>query len=160
MWVNMYDRQAAVGYARRWAMRRNPLYYDFDGLGGDCTNFVSQCVYAGAQVMNYAYPFGWFYRDLSNRSPSWTGVAFFCDFMVSNHGVGPFGKLTSLEKLLPGDVIQLGDGTRFYHSLLVVDTVPQILVAAHTNDVYGKPLSEYFFAAARGIHVEGVRIMS
>ena len=27
---------------------RNPAYLDFHGLGGDCTNFVSQCLYAGA----------------------------------------------------------------------------------------------------------------
>lgn len=36
-----YDREQAVQYARMWAYDRNPAYYDFSNLGGDCTNFVS-----------------------------------------------------------------------------------------------------------------------
>ena len=42
-----YDRDAAVAYARRWALSRNPLYYDFEDIGGDCTNFASQYIFAG-----------------------------------------------------------------------------------------------------------------
>lgn len=48
-----YDRKAAVEYARKWAYGRNPAYYDFSRLGGDCTNYASQCLYAGSDVMNY-----------------------------------------------------------------------------------------------------------
>ena len=33
-----YDREAAVRYAHRWAYGRNPNYYDYEELGGDCTN--------------------------------------------------------------------------------------------------------------------------
>ncbi len=39
-------------YAHLWAYGRNPRYYDYEGIGGDCTNFASQCIYAGAGVMN------------------------------------------------------------------------------------------------------------
>ena len=49
-----YDRAAAVAYAHAWAYRRNPAYFDYSGIGGDCTNFASQCLYAGAPVMNFA----------------------------------------------------------------------------------------------------------
>ena len=42
-----YNRASAVAYARRWALSRNPLFTNFAGRGGDCTNFISQCVYAG-----------------------------------------------------------------------------------------------------------------
>ena len=69
-----YNRQAAVSYARKWAFRRNPNYYDFENLGGDCTNFASQCIYAGAGVMNYTPVFGWFYKSANDRTASWTGV--------------------------------------------------------------------------------------
>ena len=55
-----YDREAAVAYARRFALSRNPAYYDFSDLGGDCTNFASQCIYAGAGIMNYTPTFGWY----------------------------------------------------------------------------------------------------
>ena len=69
-----YDRAAAVEYALTWAFRRNPAYYDFSEIGGDCTNFASQCVYAGSGVMNYTPDVGWYYINVNNRSPSWTGA--------------------------------------------------------------------------------------
>lgn len=59
-----YDRRRAVEYALRWALSRNPEYYNFDNIGGDCTNFVSQCLYAGCRVMNYSGDDGWYYIDL------------------------------------------------------------------------------------------------
>ena len=70
----IYNRAAAVAYARRWAMDRNPAYYDFSNLGGDCTNFASQCIYAGARVMNYTKVLGWYYRTTGDRTASWSGV--------------------------------------------------------------------------------------
>ena len=42
-----YDRDRAVQYAHTWAFQRNPQYYSYDLLGGDCTNFASQCQKAG-----------------------------------------------------------------------------------------------------------------
>ena len=71
-----YDREAAVAYAKKWAFRRNPAFYDFSKIGGDCTNFASQCIYAGAKVMNYTPTFGWFYKSANDRTPSWTGVEY------------------------------------------------------------------------------------
>ena len=48
-----YVRERAVMYARKYALVRNPLFYSFAGIGGNCTNFVSQCVLAGSCVMNF-----------------------------------------------------------------------------------------------------------
>lgn len=45
-----YNRGKAVAYALEWAMSRNPAYLDFEELGGDCTNFASQCLLAGGGV--------------------------------------------------------------------------------------------------------------
>ena len=56
-----YNRANAVAYAKKWAYGRNPKYYDFSDLGGDCTNFASQCIYAGSGVMNYTPTYGWYY---------------------------------------------------------------------------------------------------
>ena len=39
--LQAYDRAAAVAYAHRWAFRRNPAYYDYEKIGGDCTNYAS-----------------------------------------------------------------------------------------------------------------------
>lgn len=47
-----YDRLEAVIYAHRWAYGRNPAFYDYEEIGGDCTNYASQCIYVGTGVMN------------------------------------------------------------------------------------------------------------
>ena len=54
-----YDRRAAVAYAHQWAYGRNPDFYDYEEIGGDCTNFASQCLYAGTGVMNFDPVYGW-----------------------------------------------------------------------------------------------------
>ncbi len=158
-----YKREKAVEYAHKWAFSRNPAYYDFSALGGDCTNFASQCVYAGAGIMNYKPVYGWYYVNAGNRTPSWTGVEYFYNFMVGNTGVGPFMQLVDLHNILPGDVIQLKfDGPNFEHNPVVVSvgSVPDpsnILVAAHTFDADDRPLNTYPYTALRPLHVLGVR---
>ena len=42
-----YRRLNAVLYAHRWAYGRDPQFYNYEAIGGDCTNFASQCIYAG-----------------------------------------------------------------------------------------------------------------
>ena len=81
MIITTYDRNLAVSYATKWALNRNPKYYNFDKLGGDCTNFVSQCIFAGCNLMNYSKNNPWFYHSLNDRSPSWTGVEFLYKFL-------------------------------------------------------------------------------
>ena len=154
-----YDRQAAYEYAKKWAFKRNPEFYNFDKIGGDCTNFASQCIYAGAGVMNYTPTFGWFYRSVNDRTPSWTGVEYLYNFLVNNEGAGPFAEEVPLNKLEVGDIVQLGRATGdFYHSPVVVSVSGgRILVAAHTYDAFNKPLFSYNFERVRGIHILGVR---
>ena len=82
-----YNREKAVAYARAWALKRNPRYLDFEKMGGDCTNFASQCIFAGSGVMNYASPLGWYYNSQSDRSPSWTGVPYLRNFLIANKGI-------------------------------------------------------------------------
>ena len=153
-----YDASRAVSYAKRWALGRNPDYYNYDGVGGDCTNYVSQCIYAGSQVMNETPIYGWYYYTASNRTASWTGVAFLHDFLVNNQSIGPFGHAADKQEMVPGDVIQLGRmNGDFYHSLFVLETYPKILVAAHTSDALFRPLLSYQYDFIRYIHIDGVR---
>lgn len=49
-----YNREKVVNYAKEWAYKRNPKYYDFDLVGGDCTSFGSQCIFEGSNIMNYS----------------------------------------------------------------------------------------------------------
>lgn len=152
------DIAAEIDYARRWAFGRNPAYYDFDGIGGDCTNFISQCLYAGGAAMNYTQDIGWYYNSLHDRSASWTSVEYLHSFIISNNGIGPFGKEVPIDKAKAGDIIQLGNEDKFYHSLLVI-AVPggEPYIACHTYDQYNIPLSSYRYKKARCIHVIGAR---
>ena len=158
--IKPYLRERAVAYARKYAFGQNPIFGNFRGIGGNCTNFVSQSVYAGSCVMNYTPTFGWYYVSLEDRSPSWTGVQFFYNFMVDNKGVGPFGKETSLDEVEIGDVIQLGNNQDgFYHTLLIVGFEGEDpLVAAQTDDAYARPLSTYSYDFNRFIKILGVRV--
>ena len=47
-----YDRQAALDYARQYTAARNPAWDDYAGMGGNCQNYVSQCLYAGGIPMD------------------------------------------------------------------------------------------------------------
>ena len=153
-----YNRTKAVAYARRWALDRNPDFYDFGNVGGDCTNFASQCVYAGAGVMNFTPETGWYYRSSFNRTASWTGVEFFYKFLVNNSSVGPFGHVISQWEAEPGDVVQLGTQTgHFYHMPVIIQVSPIILVAAHDFDTVDKPLHSYNSENMRFLHIDGVR---
>lgn len=157
--VTAYNRMRALTYARRWAFARNPLFNDYSAFGGDCTNFASQCLLAGALVMNYDQPFGWYYRSDTDRAPAWTGVAPFYRFLTENEGAGPFGRAVGREELLPGDFVQLGRAEDdFYHTLLVLEVGEDIFVAAHTDDAFMRPLSSYTYALSRFLHVDGVRV--
>lgn len=154
----LYDREAAVAYARAWALLRNPMYYDFQRVGGDCTNFASQCVFAGARAMNYTPVMGWYYRTSSDRTASWSGVEYLYNFLVRNASVGPFAREVAWREVLPGDLVQLGkSGGRFYHSPVITAVSPELLVAAHTDDALDRPLSTYAFDAVRFVHILGVR---
>ena len=154
-----YIRENAVAYARKYAFQRNPIFYTFEGIGGNCTNFVSQCIYAGGCVMNYTPTFGWYYISLNERSPSWTGVEFFFNFMTQNADVGPFGRAATRDELEIGDVIQLGRNEEgYYHTLIVVGFDGEDpLVAAQTDNAYARPLSTYDNDYERYIKILGIR---
>lgn len=157
-----YNRAQAVEYARVWAFGRNPAYYDFSDLGGDCTNFISQCLYAGSRQMNFTPTFGWYYLSPNQRTPSWSGVPYLYSFLTTNKGVGPYARSVDIEALEPGDIIQLGgQAGDFYHSLLVTGkSGPIPLVATHTYDAFGRPLTSYSYELARYLHIEGVRVQA
>lgn len=157
-----YDRRAAVRYAHRWAYSRNPNFYNYDELGGDCTNFASQCLFAGTGVMNYTPDFGWYYIDANRKAPAWTGVPYFFNFMTRKQvSPGPFGIETDLDELEPGDFVQFRFARDvFGHTPIIVamgdpPTLENTLVAAHTYDADWRPLSTYHFQEIRFIHILG-----
>ena len=157
-----YDRVAAISYAHRWAFSRNPAYFNFNEIGGDCTNFASQCLYEGTGVMNFRADFGWYYIDPNRKAPAWTGVEYFYNFMTRKEiSAGPFAIQTDLNSILPGDFVQLRFGPdNFGHTPIVVAmgfpaTLDNTLVAAHSVDFDWRPLSTYTFQEIRFLHILG-----
>lgn len=159
-----YNRERAVEYARKWALSRNPLFIDFTGRGGDCTSFVSQCVFAGTGVMNYTQTYGWYYISPTDRAPAWSGVDEFFNFLTgkpefreANGGIGPQGIDVRDGRIIEiGDVIQLANAEgQFYHTLIISGfTDNDILICAHSDDALDRPISTYNFASLRVIHIE------
>ena len=143
--INRYNRTEAVNYALKYAKERNPKYHDYTNEGGNCTNYISQCLYAGAPVMNF-FKNGWFYL-----------------FLISNDGIGVFGQVSPLEGCEAGDIIQLKFKNKpvFSHCLFVTKVISlkpkEIYVCANTRDVKAVPLSYYSFEQMRLIHILGYR---
>lgn len=154
-----YDREAALAYADRWALSRNPAYLDFSNLGGDCTNFISQCLYAGIGVMNYTPDTGWYYINGNRKAPAWTAARYLHRFLLNNQGVGPYAREMGPGDMVPGDLVQLMNASGvFYHSLLIMRIVgDQIFIATHTLDAYMRPLSSYNYYAASFMKIVGGR---
>lgn len=153
-----YQRERAVMYARKYALVRNPLFFTFEGIGGNCTNFVSQCLLAGSCVMNFTPLYGWYYLSTNRRSASWTGVDFFYNFLTQNVGVGPFGTEIALSDAQIGDIIQLSNGANYYHTLIITEiTENDVLVCANSIDSLDRPLSSYNYVNLRVIKIFGVR---
>ncbi len=159
-----YNRNKAIEYAQKWAFSRNPQYYNFDRVGGDCTSFASQCIYAGSNIMNYTKEKGWYYINGYSKSPSWSGVEYLYQFLTTNKLVGPYGKETMQNNIQLGDIAQLSfNGSMYTHTLVIVNienhlTLSGIKIASHTFDSFNKAISEYDFEKIRFIHIEGVRL--
>lgn len=159
-----YNRDKSVSYAHKWAFDRNPKYYNFDGQGGDCTNFASQCLFAGCGVMNHGGIMGWFYNSPSSRSPSWSGVEFIYNFLTKNKGVGPYGLKADVKDVQPGDLVQLKlvGASVFGHSPVIVSvgspsSIDTILVSTHTFNADNRRLNTYNWDDIRFIHIQGAR---
>ncbi len=152
----IYNRNLCVEYAKRYAYKRNPKYYNFDKIGGNCTNFASQCLYAGLPVMNHA-PLGWYYNSADSRSPSWTSVESFYDFLTANTGVGPYAIQVDLPKVEIGDFVQLANRNDYFHTLVICETVGGIKVCANSIDSFMRPINSYYFTSLRFIKILGGR---
>lgn len=156
-----YNREKAIAYAHRWAFSRNPAFYDFSLIGGDCTNFISQCLYAGGLPMNYTPETGWFYINLNRRTPSWSGVEPFFRFLTTNTAAGPRALIVPPAWIIPGDIVQLSfNGETYAHSLLVVEVGnppdnSNILIATHTFDSDYRPLDSWENVNYRYLHIIG-----
>lgn len=132
-----YRRQDAVLYADRWWDDFNPQFAAFEV---DCTNYISQCLFAGGAPINYTgkRDSGWWYKGYVGGKEAWS-----YSWAVSNalerylsSGSSVAEPVNRAEQLELGDVIVYdwdGNGA-FQHSTIVTayDADGMPLVNAHT----------------------------
>lgn len=131
-----YNRLNAVRYAEVWWNQRNP---GFPKMENDCTNFISQCLFAGGLPMN-GQPIrnrGW-WQQQANWSFSWAVANNLRWYLSRSGNIIGAAEADKPDKLVPGDVICYdfeGDG-RWNHNTIVtaLDPSGQPLVNAHTYD--------------------------
>lgn len=160
----VYNRAGAVSYADKYAglawgagnnNNYNRNYRDFNDRGGDCANFVSQCLGdqdGGKMAMDNL----WYYdRREHAGSQSWVRAESFGDWLLYNgrgrrleRGTFPdLNQPTSkfprgaIREMVPGDIIGYGERGFSRHLAIVVGTDSQgyPLVNAHNVDRYHCP---------------------
>ncbi|MGO1369603.1 amidase domain-containing protein [Senegalia sp. (in: firmicutes)] len=159
-----YNRQKAIEYAKKWAFDRNSKYYNFEELGGDCTNFISQVLHAGECPMNYKKWEGWYYNNVNDRAPAWTSANYLRKFLTNNKERGPIAEVSNIDSVEIGDIVQLNfdSDSIFEHSLVIVDiksprSIENIYIAAHTYDRYNYSLANYYIQELQFFHILGYK---
>ncbi|MGG6312565.1 amidase domain-containing protein [Paenibacillus macerans] len=135
-----YRREEAVLYADRWWDSFNPEFAAFEV---DCTNYISQCLFAGGAPINYTgkRESGWWYKGYVGKQEAWSyswSVANALERHLSRSDSGLRAELLERpEQLQLGDVIIYDwDGNGAYqHSTIVTafDAGGMPLVNAHTT---------------------------
>ncbi|MFA9399012.1 MAG: amidase domain-containing protein [Clostridiaceae bacterium] len=164
--MSVYNRKAAVTYAKTYALNPNPDYkffYVFGEGGGDCTNFVSQCLHAGNIPMEFnpqSQP--WWYNRVNNQwSISWAVAhSFYWTLKVRNEK-----KLTGLKGLEIKDIssLELGDVICYenyngmvYHSAIITGFQGgEPLITQHTFNALDIPYTKYKAKKAHYMKISG-----
>lgn len=157
-----YDRQRAVDYANKYAGlawgagnngKYNKKYKNLFGLGGDCTNFVSQCL--GDQEGGKIPMDGTWYCRKGEGSLAWVRTTSFAQWLTASGNAtkltaAPFVELnqpnekyprSAIRELSPGDLIGYEEKGRIQHFAIVTgyDSKGYPLVNAHTTDRFQCP---------------------
>ena len=158
---NKYDNEAAVSYALKYAVRPNQAYpyiaFHGDG-GGDCTNFISQCLHFGGAPMDFKSSRPWWYKSVGNFkkwSLSWASAhsLYWC---LKIRGIHDMPGIKGIETpdiniLSFGDIIQYENSKGvIYHSAMVTAFDSRgPLISQHSYDAenisYVKPAAKMHF---------------
>lgn len=147
-----YSTADATDYALEYALTPNSAYADYSLMGGDCTNFISQCLYAGGKSMHYGTAYDgncWFYTTSTNRTSTWTGASQF-----RNYVLGQYSQLNMSQSdwssVWHGDIIQILESGVAKHSLIITGVAyssygrSDLLVCAHSQNRKHVSLSQYY----------------
>ncbi len=166
----LLDRQKIVDYAHKYAKKYNPAYR-VPETGSDCTNFVSQCLYAGGLSMQPSSYRGtnpgitttteeWYYYNVPSAaadapygkavgvSTSWIRVEDLYTYLAPHFEVFTSSNTKKVaQNLQEGYVIQGGPAMgRYEHSSIVTVKNGKFCYTAHTNDRKDRAMKHYYNA--------------
>jgi hypothetical protein len=122
-----YSPSKAIAYAQQWAHSRNPNYHDYSNEGGDCANFVSQCLIAGGLSLSGCegtYGYGGTIPWVPNIEKCLIQKGWTRYYNMPSNGIPK------------GSVIIFNDNQ---HTVLCVQGGTSPLVAGHTTDQWMAP---------------------
>lgn len=153
--ASSYNGAAAAAYADTYWQSYNPAWPSFARSGGDCTNFVSQALFAGGLNMRLSPPYSgnaaWYMTKTKRRwsySAPWVNAQDNSIFalgqlpgvtqVASYYGVAPGQKVA--DNATQGDIVLYdfnNDGIYDHEAIVVAsDGTGWDLVDAHTNNRY------------------------
>ncbi|WP_348534307.1 amidase domain-containing protein [Kitasatospora sp. GP82] len=150
-----YDYTAMAAYAEKYWNHYNPAYREFNGAGGDCTNFISQALKAGgwknAPGTDSDYH-NWWYNS-SAESWSWVGADDWSWYALSSKRVS---NLANVYQLGVGDILQMDfdrDGSK-NHSMIVtyrgMGGMPY--VTYHSNNTYRRSVASLVMSYPHAVY--------
>lgn len=145
-------RVAAVDYANKYSgvamppdfsFHYNKQYRNYNGHGGDCTNFVSQVLYEGG---GFSKGGSWNYKE-GEATAAWVRAGSFHNYMLCSGRASLIASgsyenvLEHSYKLLPGDYIAYERKGKVAHISVVtdLDSKGYPLVNSHNTDRYKVP---------------------
>ena len=167
-----YSPDKGILYAKTFSKSYNPLFYS---APGDCSNFVSQCIwaaYGGYDFSSnkisyenirkkYRMVPGLWHGNEGGGTPNWESVENLYNYLCKEKTIGPNGiglnNKKTFESLSPssinlGDILQFGSiNKRYSHSVYVTyingngTKYSDIYISQHTADLYNRNLLELIY---------------
>lgn len=155
-----YDKEAAVDYAKEWALRKNPRFLICNCKGSESASFVSECLFSGCNIMNFNENGNWYYKNKRCYGKAWVNDKDLFEFLINNSGKGPRGMLTDRNNVKKGDIVQFyGKNSNVLSSAVITDiNGEEILTCSHGINSFMRPLHSYCIETARYIHICEVKI--
>lgn len=127
-----FDSSLSSAYAQKYALNYNSEYKDFTDSGGDCTNFVSQCLAAGGLRKTYTW---------KPYTASWYSVQYLRNYLINNNLAKEYPNISPNPI---GSMIQFFNPQKNYwaHSgIITYVTKNDCLYCCHTYNKLNYPLS-------------------
>lgn len=127
-------------YAKKWATKINPTYGEEKTkifFSADCTNFVSQILYAGGISMDKYDDDtkGWWWSSKGVRSASWVNANIFKNYMGSGYSTQKWSDFVS--NVRDGDFIGVDfgdDGSVDHMGFVYTKSGGKLKIAQHTRN--------------------------